>query len=96
MTKRFEVRLNTCYGRHLIHDGTEPMGNQTACDLLNAQAEQIEVLREWINMSPINEDYDDLADFERNLVRIQQEGGCGGMESRVELAKRRLAALEGT
>ena len=66
-----------------------------ACDLLNTQAETIEVLREWIRNTPINDDYETIEEFEEQLVRTQKRGGCVGMESRVELAKRRVAALEG-
>jgi hypothetical protein len=73
----------------------ERWGPVECADLLNQQAETIEVLREWIRHTPINDDFESIDEFERKLIRFQNEGGCGGMEDRVEQAKRRIAALEG-
>lgn len=92
-----EKRFSPVEGMSCLLVGDKGVGISAveACDLLNSQSETIEVLREWIQNTPINDDYDTIEDFEEMLVKTQMRGGCVGMETRVELAKRRIAALEG-
>lgn len=68
---------------------------EEAANRLNALSERIEVLREWIRNTPINDDFEKVDEFERKLIRLQRERCCVGMDTRVELARRRIAALEG-
>lgn len=80
-----------------VLDNGEEMGHDDAARLLNQQAETIEVLREWINNYPINDDFNTIDEFERKLIRYRERGQAAlTPDSRVELAKRRIAALEGT
>lgn len=66
------------------------------CDLLNTQAETIEVLREWIRSSSVNEDYESLDMYDRMLIKYKERGQAALVPvERIELAKRRIAALEG-
>ena len=58
-----------------------------ACDLLNSQAETIEVLREWVDC--LDDDGDIIR--ERAIIRGLEPAS----PARVELANRRIAALEG-
>jgi len=78
-----------------ISRGSNLLTHEEVSQLLNQQAETIEVLREWIRNTPINDDFEKIDEFERKLIRLQSEGCCVGMDTRVELARRRIAALEG-
>jgi len=60
------------------------MTGQEVADRLNTQAEQLEVLREWIRNSLLHHQECDI-----------KSGAMPLSGDRTELAKRRLAALEG-
>lgn len=79
-----------------ILDNGEEMGHDAVARLLNTQAATIEVLREWICNYPINEDFNTIDEFERKLIRYKERGQAAlTPDSRIDLAKRRIAALEG-
>lgn len=94
MGERFSVRYNPPpFGRHMVYDGDTPLDNGPACDLLNTQAETIEVLREWI--LKLERTCGTLT-YERSIAECDLSGSAGdGMSIRQSLAKRRIAALEG-
>lgn len=91
MSERFRIQcssMNDDSGDPLCHwfeDNGAEISDQTACNLLNQQAAQLEVLREWIVHGDVNPYRED------KIIK----NPSGWVPERVELAKRRIAALEG-
>lgn len=49
MSERFTVKYSEKFRVHMVHDNGEPIDNVPVMNLLNSQAETIEVLREMID-----------------------------------------------
>lgn len=93
MSERFCIKnssMNDDFGDPLCHwfeDNGAEMSDQTVCDLLNRQAEQLEVLRETVKAYVPNE----IIAFWREVA----DGNCPVYDDIKEEVKARIAALEG-
>lgn len=69
-----------------IARGSDLLTHEEAAKILNEQAETIDVLREWLAAGDINT-------YRERWIADQKQGHWPAV--RIELAKRRIAALEG-